>query len=91
MTDRITPLDLEYQPGVPQRRSIVAGSKPLAFLNRAGIPTVYLFGPSGPDHEEMTFTLIQGSNAPPVNGKYLGTVEFRGGQAVLHAFYAKAK
>jgi len=91
MTDRITAIELKYELGVGQKVRIASGSVPVSFLNRAGAPTVYLLGPSGPEFEDYNFTLVAGANATPGQGKFIGTAEFRGGQAVLHAFFAKPR
>jgi len=90
MTDRITPIELKYEPGIGQKIRIATGSVPVSFLNRAGQPTVYFIGPSGPEFDEgCAITLVAGANATPANSKFIGTAEFRGGQAVLHAFFSK--
>lgn len=91
MTDRITALELKYELGVGQKVRIASGSVPVSFLNRAGAPTIYLLGPSGPEFEDCTVTLVAGANAVPLQGKFIGTAEFRGGQAVVHAFFSKPK
>lgn len=92
MTNRITALELKRDTGVQQPIKIVTGSVPVSFFNRAGAPTVYFMGPAGPEFDDKaSIVLVSGANAVPDHAKYIGSAEFSGGQAMLHAFIVRKK
>lgn len=84
---RITRIEFDRKPGLTQTKKLAEGWKPLAFMNVAGAPTLYVLEPPGAVRDtDASFMLATAGSDVPDDAKHLGSAEFSGGQVSFHAF-----